>query len=325
MPLTDTAVIAIGRNEGARLVACLESIAGVASTIIYVDSGSTDDSVRNARRFGADVVSLDMSVPFTAARARNAGLERLAGVSPRPKYVMMVDGDCSVQTDWLPAAHAFLETHPEVGGVCGRRRERHPEASIYNRLCDREWDTRIGKTRACGGDVMWRTAAVDAIQGYDPAIIAGEDEEICIRMRKAGWVLWRADLEMTSHDADIRRIGQWWTRMVRAGHSFANLNRLYPGFYAHQFRRTMAWSVVLPVAAIAGALVTPWLAAAVGAVYLLSFARGLRANLSAGLGLLDSAKASALRLAAWFASLQGHCLFWIRSARSTRHTIIEYK
>lgn len=325
MPLTDTAVIAIGRNEGGRLVACLESIAGLASAVIYVDSGSTDDSVRNARRLGAEVVSLDMSVPFTAARARNAGLERLANLSPRPRYVMMVDGDCAVHADWLPHARNFLETHPEAGGVCGRRRERHPDASIYNRLCDQEWDTRIGKTRACGGDVMWRMLAIDAIKGYDPTIIAGEDEEICIRMRRAGWVLWRVDAEMTSHDADIHRFGQWWTRMVRAGHSFANLNSLYPGFYAHQFRRTMAWSVVLPVTGIAGALLTPWLTLAAGAVYLLSFARGMRASMATGSGPLDSAKASFLRLAAWFASLQGHCLFWIRRARSSRHTIIEYK
>lgn len=325
MPQTDIAVIAIGRNEGDRLVACLQSIAGSARTIIYVDSGSTDNSIRNALHYGADVVSLDMSIPFTAARARNAGLERLADASPRPAFVMMVDGDCAVQSDWLSKARQFLEAHPEVGGVCGRRRERFPEASIYNQLCDWEWDTRVGKTRACGGDVMWRMDVIDAIGGYDPTIIAGEDEEICIRVRKAGWTLWRADMEMTFHDANIHRFGQWWKRMVRAGHSFANINSLYPGFYAHQFRRTLAWSVALPVTAIAGALISPWPAAAVGAVYLLSFARGVRSCLLRGRNLADSSKASALRLAAWFASLQGYCTFWLRRARSTRHTIIEYK
>lgn len=325
MSLTDTAVIAIGRNEGARLVACLESVAEVASTVIYVDSGSTDDSIQNARRLGAQVVSLDMTVPFTAARARNAGIAQLHSTGARPRYVMMVDGDCAINPGWLTSAHDFLESHPDAGGVCGRRRERYPQASIYNQLCDWEWDTRIGKTRACGGDVMWRMEAIDAIGGYDPSIIAGEDEEICIRVRKAGWTLWRVDVEMTAHDANIMRFGQWWKRMVRAGHSFAHLNSLYPGFYAHQFRRTMIWSLALPLTAILGAAFSPWPAVAVGTIYLLSFARGIGPATSKGLNLPQAAMANVLRLAAWFASLQGYCLFWIRRARCARHTIIEYK
>ena len=43
-------VVAIGRNEGARLRRCLTSLAGQCDRIIYVDSGSTDDSVAFARR-----------------------------------------------------------------------------------------------------------------------------------------------------------------------------------------------------------------------------------------------------------------------------------
>lgn len=70
------AAVAIGRNEGARLVACLESMVGRVDPIIYVDSGSTDNSVAEARARGAEVVELDMSIPFTAARARNAGAAR---------------------------------------------------------------------------------------------------------------------------------------------------------------------------------------------------------------------------------------------------------
>lgn len=321
----DTAVIAIGRNEGERLIACLASVAGIASRIIYVDSGSTDDSIHNARQFGAEVVSLDMSVPFTAARARNAGLERLRDAASEIRYVMMVDGDCAIKPGWLQTACQYLEAHPEIGGVCGRRRERHPGASIYNRLCDREWNTPVGRTRACGGDVMWRREAIEAAGGYDPSIVAGEDEEVCIRVRRAGWKLWRLDAEMTSHDANILRFGQWWKRMVRAGHSFAHVHHLHPGFYTHQLRRTFVWALILPAIAIAGAAFSPWPAVVVGAVYGASITRGLRSFTSEGLRMPDALKASALRLAAWFASLQGLCLYWIRHARSTRHTIIEYK
>jgi glycosyltransferase involved in cell wall biosynthesis len=43
--LNDVAVVAIGRNEGDRLKACLRSVVDVAALVVYVDSGSTDDSV----------------------------------------------------------------------------------------------------------------------------------------------------------------------------------------------------------------------------------------------------------------------------------------
>jgi len=76
--LTQIAAIAIGRNEGPRLEACLASLRAAGLTrIVYVDSGSTDGSVDAATDTGAVVVPLDMSKPFTAARARNAGIAAL--------------------------------------------------------------------------------------------------------------------------------------------------------------------------------------------------------------------------------------------------------
>ena len=73
-------VVAIGRNEGDRLIRCLDSLRQhLPNTvpIVYVDSGSTDNSVAEARVRNVRVVCLDMSIPFTGARARNAGLDYL--------------------------------------------------------------------------------------------------------------------------------------------------------------------------------------------------------------------------------------------------------
>src|SRR5690606_22852912 len=106
---------------GERLVRCLASLTGAAGRVVYVDSGSTDGSVEAARRAGAEVVTLDLSVPFTAARARNAGLARLSE-GGMPPLVQFVDGDCELQPGWIPAARAFLDGHPDVAVVCGRRR-----------------------------------------------------------------------------------------------------------------------------------------------------------------------------------------------------------
>lgn len=66
-------VAVIGRNEGDRLRRCLNSVRAIADRVVYVDSGSIDDSVDMSRAQGVLVVELDMVTPFTAARARNAG------------------------------------------------------------------------------------------------------------------------------------------------------------------------------------------------------------------------------------------------------------
>ena len=214
-------VVAIGRNEGDRLVGCLASVAGRSGPVVYVDSGSTDGSVEAADRLGASVVALDLALPFTAARARNAGLARLLEVDPDLEFVQFVDGDCEVVAGWLERAEAALMADPGLAVVCGRRRERHPEASIYNRLCDLEWDTPVGPAKACGGDALMRVGALRQVGGFDPSLIAGEEPELCVRLRREGWRIERIDAEMTLHDAAMTRFVQWWKRSVRAGHAFA--------------------------------------------------------------------------------------------------------
>ena len=237
------AAIVIGRNEGARLIACLDALRGV-SPVIYVDSGSTDGSVAAARARGAQVVELDMTRPFTAARARNAGLEALPQTA---ELVQMLDGDCVVQAGWLTAAQAFLDQHADVAVVCGRRREMHPGASVYNRLIDGEWDTPVGEALACGGDALVRVTALRAVGGYRADVIAGEEPELCVRLRQAGWRIWRLDAEMTAHDAQITRFGQWWQRSKRAGHAFAEGAALHGGaperHWVAETRRALLWGL----------------------------------------------------------------------------------
>jgi hypothetical protein len=259
--LSDLGAVAIGRNEGARLERCLASLATVTDRIVYVDSGSTDRSVEAARRAGAEVVELDPSHPFTAARARNAGLERLArGIAP--EFVQVIDGDCELQPGWIETARTFLETHPDVAVVCGRRRERYPDATFWNRLIDREWDTPVGEAKSCGGDSLIRYAAVEAVGGYDPRLIAGEEPELCVRLRAAGWRVWRLDAEMTLHDAAMTRLSQWWTRNRRAGHAAAEGMALHGApperHGVARTRRALFWGAVVPALAILGTVVTPW-------------------------------------------------------------------
>ena len=261
-------VVVIGRNEGERLRACLLSVLSADRPVVYVDSGSTDGSVAMAQGLGADVCRLDMALPFTAARARNEGFRRLRANCPEIEVVQFVDGDCEVVPGWLSEAVDFLRAAPAVAAVCGRRRERHPERSVYNLLCDLEWNTPIGAARACGGDVAIRSQAMAAVGGFRSDLIAGEEPELCIRLRAAGWLIWRLDADMTRHDAAMTRFAQWWTRATRAGFAYAQGRQLHGGpperHWVRETRSALSWGLGLPLLLLS-------LAALVGPVALVGF------------------------------------------------------
>ena len=261
LALADMGVVIIGRNEGQRLVRCLESVVGTAAQVVYVDSGSTDGSAAKARALGADVVELEMSRPFTAALARNAGWRRLVAIAPQATTVHFLDGDCEVVPGWLPAAHEALASYPGRAVVCGRRRERFPDASAFNRQCEIEWNAASGEIRSCGGDALMRLDALAAVGGYRESLIAGEEPELCVRLRGAGWKIWRLGRDMVWHDAAITRWSQWWKRSKRAGHAFAEGAFLHGApperHYVAEERRALIWGAGLPLAILAIGLARP--------------------------------------------------------------------
>lgn len=253
-PAARIGIVAIGRNEGERLKRCLASLAGAQAPVVYVDSASTDGSPDAARALGATVHALDMARPFTASRARAEGFDRLVALAPEIDYVMFVDGDCEVEAGWLDEATRFLDRHPDHAVVCGRRRERFPDASPYNRIIDNEWDTPPGETGACGGDALFRARAYREAGGFDPAIVAGEEPELCSRLRATGWRIMRLEAPMTVHDAAMQRFSQWWSRAVRSGMGYAQAwwatrRRGADALYRRELARAIGWAGLLPLAA----------------------------------------------------------------------------
>lgn len=244
MVVTGAAVgaVVIGRNEGSRLEVCLRSVLRNVTNVVYVDSGSTDGSLSVARDLGVEILQLDVSRPFTAARARNAGFDRLLQLKSDLEFVQFIDGDCELQSTWIQRSVDFLISHPTVAAACGRRRERWPERTRYNRLCDIEWDTPVGTTAACGGDSLVRVAAFKAVTGFDDSLIAGEEPDLCFRMRRIGWTIERLGGEMTLHDADMSRFRQWWQRNVRSGYATAEAYHRR-GDYEPELRRKVLSNV----------------------------------------------------------------------------------
>ncbi|HWE37749.1 MAG TPA: glycosyltransferase [Isosphaeraceae bacterium] len=252
--MSELGLVVIGRNEGDRLRRCLGSVVGRGRVVVYVDSGSTDGSVAMARSLGVEVVELDMSTPFTAARARNAGLGRLLELDPGVDYVQFVDGDCSVVAGWLERAAVELDGRPDCSVVCGRLREQYRDRTIYNRLADLEWDRPAGEALACGGIAMMRVADLRAVGGFDPTLIAGEEPELCVRLRRRGGKVVRLADDMAWHDAAMTRFGQWWRRMVRAGFASAQgawLHGAAPERHCvRQVRSNWFWGIVVPALAL---------------------------------------------------------------------------
>jgi GT2 family glycosyltransferase len=248
--------VVIGRNEGERLQRCLRSLVGRVSPLVYVDSRSTDDSVAFARSLGVDVVELDLSVPFTAARARNEGFQRLLELMPEVDFVQFVDGDCEVVEGWIEFAQAELVADRGLVAVTGVRRERHPDRSIYNELCDVEWQLGpYGETNRFGGDVMIRARSLVAVGGYNPRVIAAEDDELAVRLHEAGGRILRANRPMTLHDAAIYRVSQWWQRAKRCGHGYAQVEHMHGAPPTNKFRaekkRVLTWGIGVPAALLA--------------------------------------------------------------------------
>lgn len=253
--------VIIGRNEGQRLINCIESLRFDIQHIVYVDSGSSDNSLQESQNRGIECISLDLNMPFTAARARNCGAKYLVENYPEIEFIQFVDGDCEVQPNWIKEAYKFLTVNDGCAVACGRRRERFPALSVYNQLCDIEWNTPIGEAKSCGGDALIRVSAFTQVAGYNDSLIAGEEPEMCFRLRNEDWTIFRLDIDMTLHDAAMTRVTQWWNRTVRAGFAYVQ------GYYLHgkssekynykPTRSIIVWGGVIPATIILLSLYDP--------------------------------------------------------------------
>jgi GT2 family glycosyltransferase len=320
--------VVIGRNEGERLRVCLGSVAG-SDCVVYVDSGSTDGSRELARSMGALVVALDSSIPFTAARARSEGFARLQQADPLITYVQFVDGDCELAEGWLTGGSEALDHEPRTAVVCGRLRERRPKASIYNRLCEIEWSEPPGQVDACGGIAMVRAGAFREVKGFNTAMIAGEEPELCVRLRQAGWTIRRLDAEMALHDAAMTCFAQWWRRAVRSGFAFASGAWIHgTGPTRHWVRQTVRvwiWAVAVPIAAIVAAFFSPLVALLIPMVYLIPLVRAFTTARRRGAAANDAAIYSAFCLIGKWAELCGQVRFATQLITSRQQQLIEYR
>ena len=323
--------VVIGRNEGLRLQNCLNAIKQISrkSPVVYVDSGSTDDSVPFARSLNYEVVELDLTIPFTAARARNAGYQKLTELHTDIDYVQFLDGDCELQKGWVESAYDALSVEQDVGIVSGRRIEKNKRATIYNTLMDIEWDTPVGEIKAVPGDMCVKAAVFDEVSGFTENIISAEDDDFCIRVRKCGYKVLRLDADMTFHDANITQLQQWFKRSQRGGHGYANINHLHGGHPEYYFRRQLIsvlfWGGLYPLALMVFSFITPTVALLLLGIYALFITKTIVRKWFEGQSLIVAVSYGLLIYSGKIPELVGVLRYWKTYLTSGQYKLIEYK
>ncbi|WP_083199549.1 glycosyltransferase family 2 protein [Rhizobium sp. AC44/96] len=319
-PNTDVGIVVIGRNEGQRLIDCLLSVKAQTARVVYVDSGSKDGSLEHATSLGVVSVALDNSLPFTAARGRNTGFATLTARWPDVRFVQFIDGDCQLHEGWLERARSFLVENEKVAAVFGDRRERFPDRTVFNALCDRDWSGWPGEVDGCGGDVMMRVSAFREAEGYSDAVIAGEEPEFCVRLREKGWSIWRIAGDMSRHDANMLSFRQWWRRALRGGYAFAEVSFIHRNspftIWKHDVTRTVFWAAILPL------IIVVFDSPSMLALYPLQI---LRLALRDGFWKAESWRNALFDGLAKFPEMQGIAKFYLNMLIGRLQTIIEYK
>ncbi len=324
------ACVVIGRNEGERLIESLQSVQAAGLPLVYVDSGSTDGSADTAVAHGYKSLRLDPVRPFSAARGRNEGLDDAMRMQPGTRYIMFLDGDCTLEPDFPSVAAKILDDDGTCAIVTGHLAEQYPDRSIYNRLCAIEWQSpagRIDHLNALGGIMVGRVSAFQEVGGFNEKAIAGEEADLAVRLRLAGYSIIKADAAMATHDARIFTFGQWWIRAVRGGFAFTHRYIEHRRKGLSDGRRevfsALFWGLALPLIV----LVTLWPSRGLSAVLLGGYAvlgfRIYRHYSRQGLSRSDALLSARFVLYAKFAHVVGIVRYALNGPNRVR--IIEYR
>ncbi len=257
-------MVVIGLNAAATLERCLASVARAASRlgaparVLYVDGGSRDGSVALARGLGAEVLELATDRP-TAAKGRNAGWR--AAATP---LVQFVDSDTELEPGWLELATRAIEEDPRIACLFGQLREANPTGSRYNEVCGCDWWIPPGDWRMCGGNALFRLAALREVDGSDEALRAGEEADLCWRLRRRGWRIVCHEALQGRHDLAMAGFRDYWRRAVRSGRAYAEVGLRFARTSDPMWRRELVRNVAGPPAALLVALLAWWWLGAAG-------------------------------------------------------------
>jgi len=188
--------------------------------IIYVDSGSEDKSIAIAQSFPkVQIISLTDPYP-NAAKGRNAGWQKASF-----PFVQFLDGDSQLDSQWFQKAVPWFNDN--IAAVCGVNNEKYPKRNFYHKLSHIEWQYKTGLCSYFGGNVLVRRETLKEVGGFDVKLVAGEEPDLSVRMRRVGWKLLRLNENMTTHDINMSTFRQYFNRSARSGYAYAQVGLRY--------------------------------------------------------------------------------------------------
>ncbi len=236
-PLVSVVIKALNeeRNIEATLRSVLEATRGLDAEVVLADSASTDRTVQLASAFPVRVVQL--------AKPQ----ERCCGIGPqlgfqhaRGEFIYLMDGDMRLCPDFLERALSFMQRHTEVAGVGGRVVELNMDSLEYRARNEKPAaHQRPGAVDRLDGGGLYRRRAIESVGHFSNRNLHSYEEfELAMRLRLAGWVLWRLADDAVTHRGHETPPYELLARRWRSGY-ICGLGELLRASLAHPRQRRL--------------------------------------------------------------------------------------
>lgn len=193
----ELSVCVIGRNEGGHLRACAASLLqldtiGVAYETLFIDSASSDDSMRIAADCFDRAVLLAPSPLLNAGAARHVGTAQAHG-----DWILYLDGDMELSPEILPAIAALVRSGKRDEGLSAYTEHWFPDGT--RQLSQYSGNAAGQPCRMYGGAVLLPRQKVLDAGNWSCELYAYEESELYARLLRQGVkVIWH-DCRLVAH------------------------------------------------------------------------------------------------------------------------------
>ncbi len=207
----DADAVIVTWHSGARVLDCLERLAAQhpAGRTYVVDNASRDGTVEGVRSRFPDVHVLELEENRGFGTAVNAGVR-----SGGSEAIVLVNDDAMLEPDAIRHLLDPLREQPRCGMVAGLTLmpgsglvdgfgiELDVTLAAYNRLRGRAATDQPGLlAMPSGGLAAYRRSAFEQVGGFDERLFAyGEDVDLGLRLRLAGWTVAAAAEALAVHE-----------------------------------------------------------------------------------------------------------------------------
>jgi len=187
-------LVVIGKNEAQNLLRCFNSIDREQfKEVIYVDSSSIDDSIKIVQdNFKFVQIIRLRSNYYSASLARFVGLKYVSS-----EYVQFLDGDMTLDNDWIKKSHSFLLNNKKVAIVHGYKFEYKDKNDLKKYKIKK--DKANFQSDYLQGSYLARTNILKKTGFLDIRMIGEEERDLYVRVRNLGFEVWYIDFMMASH------------------------------------------------------------------------------------------------------------------------------